>query len=156
MSERDKAEGRLIEVGEMALNALRARVAELEAERGGWREMYQSAEDGRDAAIARAEKAERERDERDALRARVAELEAENERLIEASDIQAGDCSHGVHGPWCREWRKMEKHLTEATELLTDAANRPFACYDHGCALKCACGGVDAHEKIEAFVKGLG
>lgn len=42
-------------------------------------------------------------------------------------DLSDGDCSHGVHGPWCREWRRMEetlKALTEATQLFVTALDK--------------------------------
>lgn len=51
---------------------------------------------------------------------------------------EEGDCSHGVHGPWCREWKKMkaraetaERALGELREVVEDCI-QVIPCAEHG------------------------
>lgn len=49
------------------------------------------------------------------------------------AEIRDGDCSHGVHGPWCREWRSMEARAEAAESdakkvrvMLDEVTGRAF------------------------------
>lgn len=49
-------------------------------------------------------------------------IEALRKKLDEAHenlDAAQGDCSHGAHGPWCREWERMKQQAASAEETLS-------------------------------------
>lgn len=49
-------------------------------------------------------------------------IEVLRKKLDEAHenlDAAQGDCSHGAHGPWCREWERMKQRAASAEEKLS-------------------------------------
>lgn len=47
----------------------------------------------------------------------------DKEHKIE-SRSELDECSHGVHGPWCREWEKMVRDKDEALARARDAEDK--------------------------------
>lgn len=97
--------------GVAAVRALIADAAAARIECASWRAQHEEAEDAHakaDVDVVRLEAALA------AAVKRAEEAEARAEKAEEVRETRLGDCSHGVHGPWCREWKRMADRAARA------------------------------------------